>query len=153
MEPIIMSPELTEEQINEAFCKEIGLKKACCYLHNEETDEIRFYAHPSGLYKKPKNWKHITKGKFEPCYPDFINNSYNFCILLNLQWFLFGELGGVYKRNGNESFQANYLKTRLSALKLCKSLGGGEMLEEYKKQVSMLPFDYLKESNDSPICE
>lgn len=139
--------ELTNEQINEEFCKEVGIKKACCYLQNKDTDEIRFYSNLSGLYKKPKNWKNIQKGKFEPCYPDFINNSYNFCILLNVQWYLFGELGDVYRRNGNESFEVNYLKTRLNALKVCKSLGGGEMLDEYKKQLKELPFDYLKEDN------
>lgn len=137
-----MSEELTDKQINEEFCKEAGLKKACCYLLNKDTDEIRYYTNLSGLYKKPKNWKHIEKGKFEPCYPDFINNPYNFCTLLNVQWFLEGKLGDVYKRNGNETFEENYLKTRLQAMKMCKSLGGGEILDEYKKQLQELPLIY-----------
>lgn len=131
-----------EQQINEEFCKEIGIKKACCYLLNKDTDEIRFYSNVSGLYKKPAGWKNIEKQKFEACYPDFINNCYNFCMLLNVQWYLFGELGDVYKRNGNEPFELNYLKMRLKAIKLCKSFGGGEMLEEYKKKVRELPLDY-----------
>ena len=128
--------------INEEFCKEVGIKKACCYLLNADTNEIRYYTNLSGLYKKPSGWKHIEKGKFEPRYPDFINNPFNFCTLINVQWYLEGKLGDVYKRNGDESFEANYLKTRLNAMKMCKSLGGGEILEEYKKQLRDLSFDY-----------
>ena len=71
-----------------------------------------------------------------------INNPFNFCTLINVQWYLEGKLGDVYKRNGDESFEANYLKTRLNAMKMCKSLGGGEILEEYKKQLRELSFDY-----------
>lgn len=137
--------ELTEEQINQEFCKEVGIKKACCYLLNKDTNEIRFYSNLSGLYKKPKDWKNIEKGKFDSKYPDLINNPINFSLLLNIQWYLFGELGDVYRRTGNECFEANYLKTRLNALKVCKSFGGGEMLEEYKKRVREIPFDYMEE--------
>lgn len=133
---------LEEQQINDEFCKEVGIKKACCSLFNEETGEIRYYTNLSGLYKQPVGWKHIRKEKFDLCYPDLINNEFNFCGLLNIQWFLDGQLGDVYKRNGTETFQVNYLKTRLKALKLCRALGGGEMLEEYKKRVKELPFEY-----------
>ena len=58
-------------EINEEFCKEVGIKKACCYLLNKDTNEIRYYSNLSGLYKKPSGWKHIEKGKFEPRYPDY----------------------------------------------------------------------------------
>lgn len=133
---------MDDKQINDEFCKEAGIKKACCYLLNKDTDEIRFYSNLSGLYKKPAGWVNIEKGKFESCYPDFINNSYNFCTLLNVQWYLFGELKDVYRRTGNESFEVNYLKTKLKAMKLCRSLGGGEMMDEYKKKLQQLPFDY-----------
>lgn len=133
---------LSEQEINNEFCKEMGIKKACCCLYNKDTGEIRYYTNLSGLYKQPAGWKNILKEKFDSCYPDFINNEFNFCNLLNVQWFLDGQLGDVYKRNGTENFQANYLKTRLKAIKLCKAFGGGEMLEEYKKRVNQLPFQY-----------
>ena len=134
-----------DKEINDEFCKEVGLTKKCCYLLNKDTGELRFYSNLSGLYKKPSGWKHIEKGKFEPRYPDFINNPFNFCILLNVQWYLEGKLGDVYTRNGDESFECNYLKTRLKALKMCKALGGGEILDEYKKQLKELSFDYMEE--------
>lgn len=138
--------ELTPFEINKEFCKEVGIKKACCYLLNKDTQEIRYYCNLSGLYKIPKKWKNVEKGVFkEPCYPDLINNAYNFSALINVQWFLFGELGDVYQRTGNETFEVNYLKTRLKAIKMCKSFGGGEMLEEYKRLVREIPFDYMEE--------
>lgn len=134
--------ELTDKQINDEFCKEVGIKKACCYLLNEDTQEIRYYSNLSGLYKRPKNWKNIQAKKFKNCYPDLIHNAHNFCALLNVQWFLFGQLGDVYERTGDECFEVNYLKTRLKALKLSRSLGGGDMLQEYKKLVKDIIFEY-----------
>lgn len=135
--------ELTEEQINDEFCKEIGIKKASCFLLNKDTNEVRYYTNLSGLYKKPQGWTNISKHKFnKPKYPDFIKNPFNFTLLLNVQWYMFGELGDIYKRNGEECFEANYLKTRLKAIKMCRSFGGGEMLDEYKKQLQNLPLDY-----------
>ena len=74
-----------------------------------------------------------------------MDKNYNFSALINVQWFLFGELGDVYQRTGNETFEVNYLKTRLKAIKMCKSFGGGEMLEEYKRLVREIPFDYMEE--------
>lgn len=132
-----------DNSINDQFCKEVGIKKACCYLLNKDTGEIKFYSNLSGLYKKPKDWKHIEKGKFDPKYPDLINDSFNFMNVLNVHWYLFGDLGDVYKKTGDENFESNYLKTRLSAIKMCKSFGGGELLEEYKKQLRELPLNYL----------
>lgn len=141
-----MTTELTNEQINEEFCKEVGLKKVSCYIENEDTGEVRFYVSPSGVYKKPKGWNKIKTHKFEqPKYPDLINNPYNFSMLLNTQWYIFGQLGDVYTKTGHECFEANYVKTRLKALKMCKCLGGGEMLEEYKKAIQSTQFDFLEE--------
>ena len=75
--------ELTPFEINKEFCKEVGIKKACCYLLNKDTQEIRYYCNLSGLYKIPKKWKNVEKGVFkEPCYPDLINNAYNFSALI-----------------------------------------------------------------------
>lgn len=133
---------LENEKINQEFCKEVGIKKACCYLQNQDTGEIRYYSNLSGLYKHPKNWKHIIKHKIEPRYPDIINNAQNFSLVLNTHWNLFGQLGETYFRTGLESFEANYLKTRIKALKMCRSLGGGDMLNEYKKIIRNLPLKY-----------
>ena len=51
--------------------------------------------------------------------------------------------GDVYKRTGEESFEYNYIKTRLTAIKMCKSFGGGEMLELYKEAIQNILFDYI----------
>ena len=68
-----MNP-LTPKQINEAFCKEVGIRKIKCYLLNQDTNEIRFYTHESGLYKRPKGWNSIKTHKFnEARYPDLRN--------------------------------------------------------------------------------
>lgn len=136
---------LEDEKINQEFCKEVGIKKACCYLQNRDTGEIRYYSNLSGLYKNPKNWKNIIRKKIEPCYPDIINDYKNFSLVINTHWDLFGELGEAYYRTGLESFEANYLKTRIRAMKMCKSLGGGDMLEEYKKSIRELPLNYTTE--------
>lgn len=133
-----------DKLLNEQFCKEVGIKYASCYLYNPETKEIRFYSNLSGLYKQPSGWKKIEQYKFkEPKYPDLINNPFNFSTLINIQWKMFGEIGDAYLRTGDESFEYNYVKTRLTAMKMCKSFGGGEMLEEYKKALREASFDYF----------
>lgn len=139
--------EITTEQLNEEFCRTCGIKKSICYLRNLDTGEIRYYSHISGLYRTPVGWKEVDGAQFadEPIYPDLINNPKNFCALLNIQWNLFGELGQAYKKVTDESFQINYLKTRLLAIKMCKSFGGGEMLNEYLKQVKETKFDYVED--------
>lgn len=140
---------MLEETLNTEFCKEVGIKSAACYLLNVETGEIRFYTNLSGMYKKPSGWKKIQTYKFDkPRYPDLINNPFNFMLLLNVQWCMFGEIGDVYKREGNESFEYNYLKTRLTAIKMTKSFGGGEMLDEYKRVIQEMQFDYLTEDDE-----
>ena len=130
--------------LNTEFCKECGIRQAACYNLNKDTGEIRFYSSLSGAYRKPSGWKHVETFKFDkPRYPDLINNPINFSALINIQWDMFGELGDVYKKNGKESFEYNYVKTRLTAIKMCKSFGGGEMLDEYKKAIQNTLFDYL----------
>ena len=137
---------MLEETVNIEFRKEVGIKSVACYLVNAETGEVRFYSNMSGLYKKPSGWKKIQAYKFDkPRYPDLINDPCNFSMLLNVQWMMFGEIGDVYKREGDESFEYNYIKTRLTAIKMTKSFGGGEMLEEYKRVIQELPFNYLLE--------
>lgn len=137
---------MLDEELNTEFCKEVGIKQATCYLLNKETGEVRFYSTQSGLYKKPSGWNKIEQYKFEkPKYPDLINNPFNFSALINVQWYMFGDLGDAYKRNGEESFEYNYVKTRLTAMKMCKSFGGGEMLDEYKKALREIMFDYMEE--------
>ena len=136
---------LDTTQINNAFCEEVGIKKICCALKNKKSGEIKYYVSPSALYKIPKNWqeKDIQKIKLqEPIYPDIITNTKNFLLLLNVQWSMFGELGDVYTKTGVETFECNYVKTRLKALKMCRSFGGGEMFEQYVENVKNLPFEY-----------
>lgn len=136
---------LDTKQINDAFCEEVGIKKICCALKNKDTGQIKYYVSPSGIYKIPKNWKEKDTQKIKlttPIYPDVITNAKNFSLLLNVQWQMFGELGDVYTKTGVESFECNYVKTRLKALKMCRSFGGGEMFEQYKQNVINLPFEY-----------
>lgn len=141
---------MLDEQLNAEFCKEVGIKHAACYILNKETGEVRFYSNLTGLYKKPTGWKKIESYKFDkPIYPDLINNPYNFSELINIQWKMFGEIGDAYKRNGEESFEYNYVKTRLTAMKMAKSFGGGELLELYKKAIRETPFAYIELEGDS----
>ena len=131
--------------LNTEFCKEVGIKPAACYLLNPDTGETRFYSNLSGLYKKPAGWENVESYKFEkPKYPDLISNPYNFSQVVNVQWFMFGEMGDIYKREGQETFEYNYIKTRLTAMKMTRSFGGGEMLDEYKKAIRELVFEYLE---------
>lgn len=137
---------MLKEQLNTEFCKECGIKQASCYILNKETGEVRFYSNPTGVYKKPAGWTKIATVKFDkPKYPNLIDNPYNFSALIGVQWDMFGEIGDAYKRNGDESFEYNYVKTRLTAIKMCKSFGGGEMLDEYKKAIRETLFDYMED--------
>ena len=130
------------KKINDEFCEEIGLKKISCYLENEITGEKRYYTSPSGFYKTPANWTEFKRHKLkEPTYPDLINNPENFLKLLNIQWKLFGKLGDQYRKNGEEDFELNYLTTRLKAIKLCRTFGGGDGLDAYRKEILNTHFD------------
>lgn len=134
-----------EQNLNDQFCKEVGIKRVVCYIFNTDTNEVRFYSNLSGLYKKPKGWKNIEAYKLEkPLYPNLMDSK-NFSKLINIQWKMFGEIGDVYKKSGNESFEYCYVKTRLMAMKMAKSFGGGDMLEEYKKAVRDCEFSYTED--------
>lgn len=130
------------QKINNEFCKEIGIKKYTCYLENEQTGERKYYISPSGFYKNPKNWESISRHKLkEPKYPDLINNPKNFLKLLNVQWKLFGNLGDKYLKTGEEDFELNYVKTRLKAIKICRTLGGGDGLDAYREEILNTKFE------------
>ena len=133
-----------EDMLNTEFCKEVGIKQAACYIVNPDTNEIRFYSNLSGLYKKPAGWKKVEAYKFDiPKYPDLITNPFNFSLLINVQWFMWRELGNVYTQEGKETFEYNYVKKRLEAMKMARSFGGGDKLDEYKDTIRNLPFDYF----------
>ena len=130
------------ERINEDFCKEVGIKPITCSVENKDTGEVKYYLNKSSLYKAPKNWINIEKHVYDkPQYPDLINNPDNFLKLLNIQWKLFGKLGNVYTKTGEECFELNYLKTRLNAVKLCKSIGGGDGLDVYIEEILNTRFE------------
>lgn len=134
--------DLSDKELNTLFCKKIGIKKACYLVINPVTKEAKTL---SNLNKVPKSWDNPKIIEFTEKYPDFINNINNFMMLLNVQWNMFGHLGDSYEKQSDESFQYNYLKTKLKAIDLCNSFGGGEMLEEYKKEVRKQPFDYISD--------
>ena len=48
----------------------------------------------------------------------------------------------MYQRSGTESFEINYLSIRLKAIKTCRSMGGGEMLDYYIDELRNINFDY-----------
>ncbi len=133
---------LTAHDVVELFCKELNIPKVWGAIINEETLEVRFYKSKKSLYKAPKNWNKFRIIKFRlGRYPDLLYCK-NFYLLLNIHWFLFGSLGDVYKRTGQECFEENYLKMRLAAIKMSSSLGGGNMLQEYKNIIQKTSFDY-----------
>ena len=137
--------------LNDTFCKEVGIKQASCYIINEDTSEIKFYSNKNSIYKPPKNWIHTSHGIFSnPLYPDLINNAENFLLLLNLHFTMFGSLGSVYYKLDNESFQECYLKTRLQAIRACKSYGGSYDFGLYLEEVRSLPFNYLRDDFEEP---
>lgn len=129
--------------INNVFCEETGIKKVKCYVKNKETGEIRFYSNRSSKYRLPKNWKEVETFTFnKPVYPNLFD-PHNFLMLLNVQWYLFGSLGCQYRIMEDEEFQTNYLITRIKAIQLSKSLGGGELLDMYMDELQNMEFDYL----------
>ena len=130
-----------EQKINDEFCQEMGIKKYTCFIENKDTGERKFYINPSGYYKSPKGWNNIQRHKIEPRYPDLINNPRNFLKLLNIQWRLFGSLADIYNRTGDENFELNYVKTRLKACRMCRSLGGGDGLDVYREEILKTKFE------------
>lgn len=130
------------KQLNKEFSELVGIKKVQAFIINTESDEIRYYSYPSGKYKKPKGWeKSLAVSLPEPIYPDF-TSSENFTKLINIQWNMFGNVGSQYNKLENESFQVNYLSTKIAAIKVARSLGGGAMLEKYIERVCNTDFEY-----------
>ena len=59
---------------------------------------------------------------------------------------MFKELNNQpYIKLKDECFQATYLRTQLMAIKMSKSFGGGEMLDEYLKAIKSAYFEYGEE--------
>lgn len=135
------------DKLNEEFCKEVGLKKIVCVLTNLDTNETRYYSSLSALSRFPVGWVNCEAIRFEkPIYPDLIFNCNNFCTLLNIKWDMFKELNNQpYIKLKDECFQATYLRTQLMAIKMSKSFGGGEMLDEYLKAIKNAYFEYGEE--------
>lgn len=134
---------LTESELIKEFCDEAGIKPIKYILFEPNLNEYRLYSSRTALYKKPSGWGETELTTLDtPIYPDLINDPENFLMVLNLQWDMFEELGDVYQKERDESFQYNYLNTKLKALKMCKSFGGGEMMEEYKKELRKLNYGY-----------
>ena len=132
----------TPQELNDEYCKLVGIKKIKYQVLNKDTYELKYF---SGKVKLPKSWTNIQVMEFDkPRYPDFIDNPYNFMLLVNTQWFLFGELGACYTQQEKETFECNYLYSKIKAMEMCDSFGGGEMMEEYKKQVQNLNFNYRR---------
>ena len=128
--------------LNKKFCELVGIRKISAYITNNDTQETRYYAYPSAIYKPPKGWVNTTSGVFsEPKYPDLTKPN-NFIKLINIQWDLFKNLGPQYIKISDESFEVNYLTTKIAGIKLCQSFGGGELLEEYLETVRNTDFYY-----------
>ena len=144
------------DSLNEEFCKEVGIKKIAGILINCDTDEIRYYSSVSSLKKIPAGWKSCKAIKFEkPLYPDLINNCNNFCALLNIKWDMFKELNNQpYIKLKEECFQATYIRTQLMAIKMSKSFGGGEMLNNYINAIksTMFEFEFELLEEDYSLC-
>lgn len=137
-----MEPNKQIQDINAEFAQLVGIKKVQAFIVNNKDGEVRYYSHPSSAYRTPKGWEDFSVGILEePVYPDF-TTPYNFATLLNIQWEIFGSLGPQYQRVADESFPVNYLVTKIQAIKVCRSFGGGDLLDEYIKRVREADFDY-----------
>ena len=128
--------------LNKEFCKTIDLKPTRCALINMDTGDIRVYESISSLYKKPKGWENVKAVRFQdPVYPDFTTPD-NFLTLLNVQWELFGNLGGQYNRMSDENFIANYIYNKIRAVQTLRSYGGSEMLEEFINRIHNIDYKF-----------
>lgn len=133
--------QLNDEDIIIDFCIEVGIKRIKSYIRNRDTNEIRFYSQDSSKYRTPKGWKNVERVSLDAyTYPD-LRKPNNFMKLLQCHWDTFNKLG-LYQRTGIESFEINYILTRLKAIKTCKSMGGGEMLDYYLDELQKIDFDY-----------
>lgn len=131
-----------KEKIISNFCNATGIRKVTSYIKNKDTNEIRYYISPKSIYKKPRGWDNTEVGVFNHGkYPDLTEPN-NFLKLIDVHWKLFGCLGHQYEIKNDESFPLNYIETRTKAINLCKSLGGGEMLDIYLQMLKTTEFKY-----------
>jgi hypothetical protein len=137
------------EELNKEFSELVGIKKVRAFIINKDSEEIRYYSHPSAVYKIPKGWENVITGVLKNAiYPDF-TEPYNFIKLINIQWEVFGSLGPQYNKLMNEPFELNYLINKIQGIKIARSFGGGELLDEYIEKVRKTDFDYdIGESDD-----
>lgn len=130
------------DNLNKKFSELMGVKKIHSLVKNNDTNEVRYYAHRSGAYKKPKGWKNVTAIVLpKPIYPDFTKPS-NFTKLLNIQWDIFRSLGPQYTKVMDEPFEVNYLVNKIQGIQVCRAFGGGELLDDYIKVVRNTEFEY-----------
>ena len=135
-------------EINEAFCRTMGIKPVKGALINLDTNEIRYYETISSLYRKPVGWINIKSIIFKtPVYPNFLDPN-NFTLLLEVQWQVFGCMDGQYKKIQNESFAVNYLYSKIRAIETLKCYGGSEMMDVYIDMVKDIHFSLEIDAND-----
>ena len=130
------------EQLNTTFCQLVGIKPIKAILYNPETNEAKTYSSTNCIYRRPKGWENAIVNTYDkPKYPDFTEKE-NFYALLDLQWKLFGSLGDQYVRLKDESFEVNYLYSKVKAIQILKAYGGSEMLDKFIEEIKNLTFTY-----------
>ena len=130
------------EQLNITFCELVGIKPIRALLIAED-GEVKPYTTTNCIYRKPKGWENSEVVTFDyPKYPDF-TEEHNFCILINIQWELFGNLGDQYLKMKEESFPVNYLYTKIKAIQTMKAYGGSDMLNEFCERVRNSDYEYF----------
>ena len=130
------------EELNKEFCKLVGIRPIKGALINDDTGEVRTYISSNSVYKTPKGWTNFKSVIFkEPMYPNFLELE-NFYALLELQWQIFGSLGGSYNKIDNENFITNYLYNKVKAIQILKSYGGSEMLDIFIKEIQKLNYSF-----------
>ena len=134
--------QLDDTDIIINFCTEVGIKRIKSYIKNKDTNEIRFYSQDSSKYRTPKGWKNVERVSLDAyIYPD-LTKPENFIKLLKCHWELFNKFGLYQSLGNNESFEINYILTRLKAIRTCRAMGGGEMLDYYLQELRKIDFDY-----------
>lgn len=136
------------KEVNEVFCKTIGIKPLAGVIINLDTNEVRYYQCPTSLYRKPVGWSNIKTICFkEPMYPNFLD-PYNFIMLMEVQWLVFGCIDNQYKRIKNESFPVNYLYSKIKAIETLRNYGGSEMMDIYIDMIKDIRFTIEVPIND-----
>ena len=134
--------------LNEQFCKTVEIRPVRCALINLDTEELRTYESISSLYKRPKGWVNVQAVNFQkPIYPDFTIPE-NFLALLDIQWEMFGNLGGQFNRINQEDFICNYLYNKIRAVQTLRAYGGSDMLQEYINRLHNINYQFEVTVND-----